>query len=181
MGKDSVNIAGGIFIINEEKDGIQAVNLLQVEGGVFDIVSGGGYPGKNIKSGNDRFRRQPGQPFDEEEVEPESESNGGSLKGIKATRLIVINGGEINICAGGDGIDSNGNTNMTGGVVYIDGPTADMEGAIDYNGWFTISGGTLVASGNSRMAQAPGCGNGEYKNDLAIPGAGSFHGTFYLG
>jgi hypothetical protein len=44
---------------------------------------------------------------------------------------------------------------MTGGTVYVDGPAGNGNGALDYDGGFTISGGILVASGSSGMAQAP--------------------------
>jgi hypothetical protein len=45
---------------------------------------------------------------------------------------------------------------MTGGTVYVDGPTNNGNGAIDYQMGFTISGGTLVATGSSGMAMTPG-------------------------
>ncbi|MEZ4519837.1 MAG: dockerin type 1, partial [Chloroflexota bacterium] len=45
---------------------------------------------------------------------------------------------------------------MTGGVVLVSGPTEQMNGALDYDGGFAISGGTLAAAGSSGMAQAPG-------------------------
>ncbi|MCK6580734.1 MAG: hypothetical protein L6Q98_21795 [Anaerolineae bacterium] len=56
----------------------------------------------------------------------------------------------------GDGIDVNGAVEMTGGVVIVNGPTEQMNGALDYDAYFVISGGFLVAAGSSGMAQAPG-------------------------
>jgi hypothetical protein len=44
---------------------------------------------------------------------------------------------------------------MTDGVVLVNGPTTDGNGALDYMGEFTISGGFLVAGGSSGMAEAP--------------------------
>jgi len=44
---------------------------------------------------------------------------------------------------------------MSGGTVYVDGPTQNGNGAIDYNTSFAITGGTLVAAGSSGMAEAP--------------------------
>ena len=44
---------------------------------------------------------------------------------------------------------------MTGGVVVVNGPTEQMNGALDYDGTFILSGGTLIAVGSSGMAQAP--------------------------
>ena len=43
---------------------------------------------------------------------------------------------------------------MTGGVVAVNGPTESMNGALDYDGTFNISGGTIVAVGSAGMAQA---------------------------
>ena len=61
--------------------------------------------------------------------------------------------------ADGDGIDSNGSIEITGGLVLINGPTENMNGALDYMGTFNISGGTLIAVGSAGMAQAPGTGS----------------------
>ena len=41
---------------------------------------------------------------------------------------------------------------MTGGLVIIEGPVNDGNSALDYNGTFTVSGGTLLALGSSGMA-----------------------------
>ncbi|KGK91170.1 hypothetical protein DP73_04850 [Desulfosporosinus sp. HMP52] len=71
------------------------------------------------------------------------------------TGVLSITGGEIALNANGDGTDSNGSINMTGGTVYVDGPAGNGNGSVDYDGSFAISGGTLVASGSSGMAQAP--------------------------
>ncbi|OMF13950.1 dockerin type 1 [Paenibacillus amylolyticus] len=64
-----------------------------------------------------------------------------------------INGGSLTVNAGGDGLDSNGSINMTGGTVIVNGPTDNGNGALDYDGTFEISGGYLVAAGSSGMAQ----------------------------
>ncbi len=69
--------------------------------------------------------------------------------------VFTINGGEISVNANGDGLDSNGTIIVTGGSIYVDGPINDGNGAIDYDSDFQISGGNLIASGSSGMAQAP--------------------------
>ena len=66
---------------------------------------------------------------------------------------IYINGGTINIDADGDGIDSNGNLYVSGGEIYVSGPESNADGALDYDGEATITGGTLIAAGASGMAQ----------------------------
>ena len=64
-----------------------------------------------------------------------------------------ILGGTIEIDAKGDGIDSNGDFSVSGGVIYVSGPGDDGNGALDYDGTATITGGTVVAAGMSGMAQ----------------------------
>jgi hypothetical protein len=75
------------------------------------------------------------------------------------TCSLKINGGYIYVKSTGDGLDINGSIVMTGGTVIVDGPTANDNGAIDYDSTFTISGGLLVAAGSSGMAMAPSSGS----------------------
>ncbi|MCC7205839.1 MAG: carbohydrate-binding domain-containing protein [Anaerolineae bacterium] len=70
--------------------------------------------------------------------------------------LLRINGGYTVVDAAGDGIDSNGSVEMNDGVVIVNGPTETGNGALDYDGTFTISGGLLVAVGSAGMPAAPG-------------------------
>lgn len=61
--------------------------------------------------------------------------------------------------AGGDGIDSNGDLNVSGGEIYVSGPTSDGDSTLDYDGAATVTGGTIVAAGYSGMAQNFGSGS----------------------
>ncbi|MEF2863893.1 MAG: carbohydrate-binding domain-containing protein [Eubacteriales bacterium] len=60
---------------------------------------------------------------------------------------ISIAGGDLYIDAGSDGLDSNNDINITGGKVEVYGADAVMDAAIDYDGTFTLSGGTLFGAG----------------------------------
>ena len=60
---------------------------------------------------------------------------------------INIAGGDLYIDAGSDGLDSNNDINITGGKVEVYGADAMMDTAIDYDGTFTLSGGTLFGAG----------------------------------
>ena len=60
---------------------------------------------------------------------------------------INIAGGDLYIDAGSDGLDSNNYINITGGKVEVYGADAMMDAAIDYDGTFTLSGGTLFGAG----------------------------------
>lgn len=83
-------------------------------------------------------------------------SNGGPGDGMEEAtdyNLIQISGGKIYINASGDGIDSNGNLTVTGGEIYVDGPTSGGDGALDCSGTALISGGTVIAVSSSGMAE----------------------------
>ena len=66
-----------------------------------------------------------------------------------------VTGGTLVINADGDGFDSNGTAEITGGTVVVNGPEQGGNGALDVNGSFTVSGGTLLAAGSAGMAVAP--------------------------
>ncbi len=70
---------------------------------------------------------------------------------------INIAGGDLYIDAGSDGLDSNNDITMTGGKVEVYGADAMMDAAIDYDGTFTLSGGTLFGAGIE-----PGAGTQAY-------------------
>lgn len=70
---------------------------------------------------------------------------------------INIAGGDLYIDAGSDGLDSNNDINITGGRVEVYGADAVMDAAIDYDGTFTLSGGTLFGAG-----MEPGAGTQAY-------------------
>lgn len=43
---------------------------------------------------------------------------------------------------------------MNGGTVYINGPTNDGNGPLDYDNTFNLNGGTIIGAGSSGMAQS---------------------------
>ena len=145
---DSVHSSGDITITNgtitlqSGDDGIHSDTNLAVNGGTITIQNSyEGIEGKNITVNNGK-------------IDLVSSDDGFNVN--DSSGLLTINGGEVSINAGGDGTDSNGSIIMTGGTVFVNGPTSDGNGAIDYNGSFNISGGTIIAAGSSGMAQSPG-------------------------
>ncbi|MBN2313962.1 MAG: carbohydrate-binding domain-containing protein [Sedimentisphaerales bacterium] len=79
----------------------------------------------------------------------DSEANDGSC--------LCIYGGYIVVSTtNGDGLDSNGNIEITAGTIIVHGPQAQMEVGMDCNGTCNVTGGFLVISGtNSDMTEAP--------------------------
>ena len=65
---------------------------------------------------------------------------------------ITITGGEIHVNASGDGLDSNGDIEISGGTVYVYGPTSNGNGSLDYENNAVITGGTVIMAGSSGMA-----------------------------
>lgn len=137
-----ITISGSKIDIKNCYEGLEALDII-IDSGEINIVASD--DGININGGNDMsgMRPRPGKKPEENKEEP------GSL---------VINGGIIIIDSNGDGLDSNGSIEMNGGTVIINGPTSNIDGAIDYDKTFTMKGGTLIAVGSSGMAQSISAG-----------------------
>ena len=85
--------------------------------------------------------------------EPPAGDNAGGMGQADSNCLIQINGGYLVVDSVGDAIDSNGNVEVTGGVLLVSGPTSDGDGTFDYDGSATVSGGTVLMVGSTGMAQ----------------------------
>ncbi|MEZ5232755.1 MAG: carbohydrate-binding domain-containing protein [Acidimicrobiales bacterium] len=134
-------LAGTDLSISAGDDGLHAEAVLAVADGTVDITDS--YEGIEaaaitIAAGSLTVR---------------STDDGINAVGTGAT--LAIDGGTVRVDAGGDGVDVNGSITMTGGTLLVQGPTAQMNAAIDYDGSFDISGGLVVATGSSGMAMAP--------------------------
>ena len=148
---NSIKINGGNFEISSEDDGIHADNSLTIDGGTINInKSYEGLEAKNIVI-NDGV------------INITSSDDGINAAGkTNDSATLSIYGGTIKVNASGDGLDANGSIYMYGGSVYVNGPTSDGDGALDYDKEFVISGGTLVAIGSSGMAQGISSNSTQY-------------------
>lgn len=133
-----LGINAGNINIYKSYEGIESA-LIRINDGIIHLTSSD--DGINVAGGNDgsSMGGRPGQ--------------GGFTQ--TGNYYLYIKGGYIVVNANGDGLDCNGTIEMSGGTVIVNGPTANDNGALDYDRSFTITGGTLVAAGSSRMAQAP--------------------------
>lgn len=102
----------------------------------------------------------------------------GAMEDYDETAQVTITGGHTEISAGGDGIDSNGDLTISDGETYVSGPTQDGDGALDYAGTGTITGGVLMASGSTGMAQ--GLGDGSTQPSMLVSLSGSAGDTIAL-
>ena len=139
-------ITGGDIDVSKSCEGVEGYKIL-VTGGDIDVVSiddgfnaAGGSSGSGYN--HDGFGGGPDM--------------GGVYMDADSDAYIFITGGTININADGDGIDSNGCIGITGGSVYVLGPSDNGNGAMDYGICAAITGGEIVAVGGSGMAQGFG-------------------------
>jgi hypothetical protein len=151
----ALTINGGAVTIPTSYEGLESA-VITINAGDINVTSSddginvaGGTDGSGGMAGPGRGGRGQGGPGAQSS---ETFTYTGSY-------YLYINGGTITVNAGGDGLDANGAIEMTGGLVVVNGPTEQMNGALDYDGTFNISGGTLIAVGSAGMAQAPSAGS----------------------
>lgn len=135
-----VTIDGGEITIDSCYEGLEGVDVT-INDGTISIVSED--DGINAAGGSDTSGNSSVEGWHQDSFTASGDDT------------LTINGGEITIDAGGDGIDSNGDLYINGGVIYCSGQSGDMNGAIDYGegGEAVITGGTLIATGYSGMAE----------------------------
>ena len=172
----SVTIDGGSFQLSSGDDGIHAEAYLNINGGTTTIaesyegleaaqihISGGT---TQVFSNDDGLNATGGSSFElvdgllvlkdisSSDTEQTFGGRGGMFE-VEDNCDITISGGNLTVTtSNGDGIDSNGSLNVSGGTVLVFGSSSGGEGALDYTGSSSISGGTLVALGSSGMAQS---------------------------
>ena len=144
----NVTIMDGTFEISTGDDAVHADETSTISGGTLNIakfcegiegvsvdISGGEI---TIVASNDGLNAANGT---------------ATVPGVGTSDGIIrISGGTVCIHASGDGLDSNGDLDVTGGQNYVfsDGMA---DAALDYDGTATITAGTVIAVGNSGMAQ----------------------------
>ncbi len=150
-----VYIEGGNITVSADDDGIHAENYLTVEGGNIEILKS--YEGLEAKKIT----------VDGGTVNVNASDDGLNAAGGAAGQgfgfwgaggntgdyQLTITGGVITVNAGGDGLDSNGVLNITGGEVYVSGPTNAGNGALDYETECLVTGGVVIAAGAAGMAE----------------------------
>lgn len=150
----SIRISGGDFTLAAGDDAIHADIALAIDGGAITITSS--YEGLEsasiaISGGEIHVTAEDDGVNVSDGSGSEAWPGGGGSEGL----VLTISGGYLTVNANGDGLDSNGSIVMSGGLVLVNGPTNNGNGALDYDGTFEQSGGILIAAGSTGMAQAP--------------------------
>lgn len=116
-----VYLSSGALDISAEGDGISAGAYLQIEGGSFAIVSGGG-AANSTKDHTDSmgggFMGRPGRPSSGTTSTTTTDS-GTSTKGLKASGDLLIRGGTFAIDSADDAVHANGSIVVNGGTFEI--------------------------------------------------------------
>ncbi|MBT2732535.1 carbohydrate-binding domain-containing protein [Carnobacterium sp. ISL-102] len=150
----NLTLTGGTLSLASGDDGLHAGNDLQLSGSTIAITeSYEGIEGKTITisdgeitvvASDDGLNAASGTSTTSEAVPGETTSS--------SENLMVISGGTLTVNSSGDGLDSNGTLEISGGTIIVSGPENSGNGAIDSNGDTIITGGTLMAAGSSGMA-----------------------------
>ncbi len=150
----SLTISGGDYTIATGDDGAHADEALAISSGTIDITySYEGLEGCSVTISGGSITIQ--------SVDDGINAAGGSDGtmgldfdhfGSSSDYFLRITGGEIEIDASGDGLDSNGPLYVAGGTIHISGPTSGADGALDYESIAELSGGVVIAVSSAGMA-----------------------------
>lgn len=175
----TLTVSGGTFTVDSADDALHA-NDVTVSGGTLTLASGDdavhvdndlvvgvqgssstSTPKINITASYEGLEGTTVSVYsgDIDVVESDDGVNAASSELGEHSDKFAINiaGGDLYIDAGSDGLDSNNDISITGGRVEVYGADAMMDAAIDYDGTFTLSGGTLFGAG-----MEPGAGTQAY-------------------
>ena len=149
---DSISVKDATINIDAGKDGLHCDEYVNVVGGDINITKANeGIEGQviNIAGGDTKIVAS------DDGINAslaDSTSSMDPMSGDSNIKLNIIDG-KLTVNASGDGIDSNGVINISGGETYISGPTSDGDTAIDYGTECIITGGTVIAAGSSGMVE----------------------------
>lgn len=153
-----IDVTGGSFTLKTGDDGVHADNVLKVSGGELTVsqsyegleageinISGGNI---NITASDDGLNAAGGS-----DSSDKSGPGGGDPFASDSSKKLCISGGKLIVNADGDGLDSNGAIEISGGITLVSGPSNDGNGSLDYGSNAKVTGGIVIATGSSGMAE----------------------------
>lgn len=114
-----IYLANGSYNITADGDGISASNVMQIDDGSFTIKTGGGSETVTLDANGDLGWGRPGEKSDKMPSVDTIEEDTVSVKGIKSTGNLMVNGGFFEIDSADDALHSNANLMVNGGVWNI--------------------------------------------------------------
>ena len=177
--KGFVYIQSGKLTLTSENDAIQSSSLLRVDGGDFNITTGGGSESGKTHTEENFGRGGRMQMFSSNSDSTDTDS----AKGLKSADAIKINGGTININSSDDALHSNNSLSVDGGELKIssgdDGLHSDTtltinSGKIDISksyegiesGEITMNDGTVIVTSSDDGFNAAGGNNGTERQGM---------------
>lgn len=152
-----VYVANGVFDLTCGGDGISAAGKMQLDGGSYTIVTGGGSenaqkqtsdrwgnmgPGFGGFGGGVGGRPDKGGQMADNTAAVTTTEDSTSIKGIKASAELAINGGSYDLNCADDGIHSNSDLTVTGGSFTI----ATGDDGLHADETLTVTGGSITIS-----------------------------------
>lgn len=177
------SVTGGVFTLDTADDGVHTDGNADILSGTFTVATGddGFHANQTLTIGtqeqatdsaapviqiNDCYEGLEGTVIDiySGKIHIVASDDGinaaNSQIGERSDQFAIhIYGGTTYIDAGSDGLDSNYDISMEGGTVEVYGANRGFDTAIDYDGTFTLNGGTLLGAG-----MLPGAGSQVYVN-----------------
>jgi len=132
--KGYIYIGGGYITIFCGDDGVHAVSVVQIDDGKLAITAAEGIEGTFIQVNGGTV-----------DITASDDGINAANKSSAVETAIEFNGGTVNVAMGAgdtDGIDSNGNLYINGGVISVTGNST-----FDYDGTASFTGGTVYVNG----------------------------------
>ncbi len=162
--KGYVYIGGGDMTITAGDDGIHATSVVQIDDGAVTITAAEGIEGSFVQINGGTIR-----------ITATDDGINAACKSSAVETAVEFNGGTVNVAMGAgntDGIDSNGNLYINGGVISVTGNST-----FDYDGTASFTGGTVYVNGqqvSSIPNQMLGGGRGGWGNGGGRGGRGGW-------
>ena len=152
--KGYIWIGGGTLDITSGDDGIHATSVVQIDDGEITISAAEGIEGSFIQLNGGTIN-----------IAASDDGINAAYKSTAVEVAVEFNGATVNVAMGAgdtDGIDSNGNLYINGGVISVTGNST-----FDYDGTVSFTGGTVYVNGQQTSSipnQMMGGGGGWGRN-----------------
>ena len=136
----SLYIADGAFPLDAQGDGISASGTLQIDGGTFSVVTGGGSSTVTLTSSESFGAGRPGETQTQTSSASTEETDTASTKGLKADGSLTLNGGTFTLDTADDSLHAGGDILIASGEFNL----SSGDDAIHSDAAVTIRGGTFT-------------------------------------